>query len=108
MTSLFPKCVWMIRIKWGLRGIPPHLNKNKNILILCTKGVNRSVSIAVGYAITRKGQTYEEISEYIEAQKKAISGNWDNLTNYRIRNLLQTLSNLRATLVFPQYYSLNS
>ena len=75
------------------------MNHNKNILIACTKGVNRSVSIVVGYAITRKGNTYEEISEYIEDLKKDICGNWDNLTNNRIRNLLKTLSNLRATLL---------
>ena len=67
-------------------------NPNKNILIVCNKGVNRSVSIAIGYAILNKKYTFDNSYEYVETQKLKKYKTWHSLTNQRIKHLLRACS----------------
>lgn len=62
---------------------------DQNILVICTKGVNRSASMIIGYAINRKHQTFNEALNYIETQKSASYSFWDTLTNQKMKNLLR-------------------
>jgi len=68
------------------------LNENKKILIVCNKGVNRSVSLAIGYAILKKNMTFDQAYEYIDTQKNKRYEHFHSLTNPKIKNLLKALS----------------
>lgn len=63
----------------------------RDIYLVCNRGVNRSVSIAVQLAIDR-GMSYERAVEYIIQEKQLQCGDWDTLTNPRLRRILQTKS----------------
>ena len=67
-------------------------HNNTNVLIICNKGVNRSVSIAVAYAILRKGFKFNTAISYIDEIKLNKYPTWNSLTNTRIRNLLKSLN----------------
>jgi protein-tyrosine phosphatase len=63
-----------------------------NILLVCNAGVNRSVSIAVGFAVSR-GQSSAKALHYIDMEKYKTDKTWNNLTNFRIRQLVNGLTN---------------
>jgi protein-tyrosine phosphatase len=67
-------------------------NEKKNVLIMCNQGVNRSVSIAIGYAILRKKLTFDQTYQYVESMKSKKYESWNSLTNPRIKNILKALS----------------
>lgn len=64
-------------------------NAKADIYIVCNKGVNRSVSIAIQYAIDT-GRSYEWALDYIIRVKAEQYGEavWDTLTNYRLCRIL--------------------
>lgn len=64
-----------------------------NVLVLCNKGVNRSPSIAIAYAVlkTNNFASANDAIEYVDQKKMATDKNWNNLTNNRIRGLLRSL-----------------
>lgn len=62
-----------------------------NILIICDKGINRSIAIAISYAIIRCECTYENALNNIILAKNNIS--WSNLMNLRLCRLLENLKN---------------
>jgi len=66
-------------------------NSVGNILIVCNKGVNRSPSIAIAYAIIEKKMSYNDACEYIDNQKYKLDPQWNNLTNYHFKNMLKAL-----------------
>lgn len=67
--------------------------ENRNIYLVCDKGVNRSVSIAVAYAILKNKMTFIEARDYIDKEKAKIGySSWDSLTNSKINNFLTLLS----------------
>jgi hypothetical protein len=61
--------------------------KNKNILLICNAGINRSVSIAIGYAMICEKMTFEDALLSIEKDKS--NDQWYNLTNLRLMRLLR-------------------
>lgn len=60
-----------------------------NILIVCNAGINRSVSICIGYAIIVRSIRWNEALKIIEESKKDDS--WYNLTNLRLLRLLREI-----------------
>ena len=59
-----------------------------DVLIICNKGVNRSVSMAIAYGICN-GMTYDYAYEYIMRRKQEAGyDTWCCLTNLRFRGLL--------------------
>ena len=65
-------------------------NPDANILIVCEKGINRSVSIAMSYGMLRHNYTYDLALAAIENAKN--NNSWHNLTNVRMCNILRSLS----------------
>jgi protein-tyrosine phosphatase len=63
-------------------------NLDAKTLIVCEQGVNRSVSIAIAYAISKLGMTADQASNLIDEIKLEYDQNWNHLTNPKIRNLL--------------------
>lgn len=68
-------------------------NKDQDILIACEAGVNRSVSVIIGYMIRNKIDYYLALNT-IEDEKNKINPNWNNLTNLSMRHLLRLYNNL--------------
>ena len=66
------------------------LDKNK-VLIICDKGVNRSSSVVSAFGILRKNMTFSQVCDYIDTEKLTNYPTWNNLTNFRIRNLLKAI-----------------
>jgi hypothetical protein len=65
---------------------------NKPVLIVCDKGVNRSVAVAIGFAIMVQGWTFNRAIDYIDTMKLTkYPLVWNSLTNQTIRNLLKIL-----------------
>ena len=65
---------------------------HRPVLVVCEKGVNRSVSVAVAHLIREHGMHFQEAINKIEARKaETYGGAWNSLTNFRIRNLLKAL-----------------
>jgi hypothetical protein len=67
--------------------INTHISKGP-LLLVCEKGVNRSVSMAIAYGVSKQINTLENITSYVDNMKCVQSKYWNNLTNYRIRKLL--------------------
>jgi protein-tyrosine phosphatase len=67
------------------------LKKEKNILVVCEKGVNRSSSIVIAYAILMRKMTYNDVCDYVDTTKLKDYPYWNNLTNKRMRNLLKLI-----------------
>ncbi len=87
-------------------------NPEKNVLLICDRGVNRSVSIAMGLMIKGLKQPQTSISDqiiydddifptqmnfnqafdYMENLKIKVCAEWNNLTNFHLRNLLRVLA----------------
>ncbi len=91
-----------------------NFHKTGRVFVVCKKGVNRSVSVCLGYAIL-EGIPFEEALEYLEDQKSQVdcswsaeqpkqhscswsaeqpkqhSCSWGTLTNNKLRNLLRAL-----------------
>lgn len=67
------------------------LRSNGNVLIICDKCVNRSPSIAIGYAIKEKNMKFNEVNNYVEDMKQKVSNKGSHLTNNIIRNILKSL-----------------
>jgi hypothetical protein len=63
--------------------------KDKNILICCDKGVNRSVAMAIGYSILMNKLNYTKALEYIEGQKAMVDDTWASLNNLCFAHILQ-------------------
>jgi hypothetical protein len=66
-----------------------------NIYLVCDKGVNRSVALAMAYAIVHNGSTFINARDYIEKAKNAtslVNGMWDSLTNSRLNTILVNLA----------------
>jgi len=70
---------------------PLKLVNNRPLLVLCDKGVNRSVSVIIAYAIIEKGWTFDQAIDYIDTIKLEKYPFWNSLTNPRIKNLLKAL-----------------
>jgi hypothetical protein len=62
------------------------------VLIVCDNGVNQATSVAVAYAMTEKGFTFDAAIDYIDTVKLSNYANWDSLTNTSIRNTLKLLT----------------
>ena len=60
-----------------------------NILIVCNAGINRSVSICIGYAILIRNIKYADALTIIEDTKN--DDNWYNLTNLRLIKILREI-----------------
>lgn len=69
------------------------VQNNYSILIHCAKGVNRSVSIILGYCILKLNYSLQDGIRYIE-NKKISSGfpHWDTLTNQTFVRLLECIN----------------
>jgi protein-tyrosine phosphatase len=66
-------------------------NTDDEILIVCDKGVNRSVSIILAYAIMMKEYTFVDAIDYLDTVKLNKYPNWNSLTNTRIKSMLKLL-----------------
>ena len=67
-------------------------DENKNILIVCNKGINYSVAIAIAYyRLFHLNVSTYEASEYVEKCKLNVDINWNNLTNNRLKNFLKII-----------------
>ena len=66
-------------------------NQYKTILVVCNKGVNRSVAIVMAYAMLEKNMSFEEALDYIDSKKLDKYDNWDSMTNVKFRNFLKAL-----------------
>lgn len=74
----------------ALNFIDSVIDTNKsNILIACDSGVNRSVSVVIGYAMKRCGITFNDALGVIEKSKN--DDQWFNLTNLRLMRLLKNI-----------------
>ncbi len=62
------------------------------IIVVCDRGVNRSVSVVMAYAIMCKGLTYNYVNQYVDQKKLDVDTCWNHLTNHRITNLLKSLT----------------
>jgi len=64
------------------------------ITVCCERGVNRSVAMIVGYAITNNIKSYKDTITYIERQKQQSYGqSWSSLNNLTFVRYLETISN---------------
>ena len=61
--------------------------KNENILLICNAGINRSVSIAIGYAMICKHMSFKDALTCVEIDKS--NDQWYNLTNLRLMRILR-------------------
>lgn len=68
-----------------------HTIYNRPVLIICSKGVNRSVAMAIAYGIMHTGLKYTEALGHIEDKKGEKYDYWMCLNNIKFRHLLQCL-----------------
>lgn len=61
---------------------------NRKVILICEDGINKSVSIALCYAILKKNNSYFNCSSEIDKKKLKKYRNWDNLTNRKIKNYI--------------------
>jgi len=68
-----------------------YFNNSQAVLIVCAKGVNRSISMAIAYGIIHTGLKYDEALSYIEDQKNEKYDYWICLNNMKFRHILQNM-----------------
>ena len=61
------------------------------VLVVCETGVNKCPVAIVGYAITKKKFTFNDVVDYIDEQKLKKYDQWDNLSNLHLKNCLRAL-----------------
>lgn len=60
-----------------------------NTLIICQKGVNRSVSMVIMYAMKHKGMKYVDVLTYIQEKKDKKYKYWECVNNIKFTHILQ-------------------
>lgn len=75
-------------------------HSTQNILIICDKAINRSVSVAIAYAIIQKKMTLHQANQYIELLKNLKYPHFNNLTNPRIQNLLKVIESKNIPFIY--------
>lgn len=66
--------------------------ESDSIYLVCDKGVNRSVTIAIAYAIMQKKWKFYDARDYIEKEKATLGySSWDTLTNSHFAHFLQLI-----------------
>jgi len=68
------------------------LGDTKKVLIVCDKGVNRSVAVAVAYDIFKNGNNFTDSYDYLEQKKNKKYKYWSSLNNLRFSNILKCFS----------------
>lgn len=71
-------------------------NPNKIIVLACDKGVNRSVSMAIGLAIQHGSFEVDQALEYIQNKKNEKYTNWYSMNNLKFIRCLRCLEALNA------------
>lgn len=71
-----------------------HLSTCK-VTLVCEKGVNRSVFMAVAYGLDVTMQPCTHLINYISEEKYKVSPTWNNLTNAKMRTILRQLESRR-------------
>ena len=61
----------------------------RNTLIVCQKGVNRSVSMVIMYAMKHKGMKYVDAITYIQERKDKKYEYWECVNNIKFTHILQ-------------------
>lgn len=64
----------------------------KKIIVVCNRGVNRSVSVIIAYAIMHLDMNFNSAFNYISERKAKYDTTWDCLSSIRLRNLLYALN----------------
>ena len=62
---------------------------NRKVILICDDGINKSVSIAICYAILRKKISYFDSTNEIDKKKLEKYKNWDNLTSNNVKNFIR-------------------
>ena len=62
---------------------------DRKVILICEDGINKSVSIALCYAILKKNISYFNSTSEIDRKKLKKYKNWDNLTNKNIKNYIR-------------------
>lgn len=62
---------------------------NRKVILICDDGINKSVSIAICYAILRKKISYFDSTSEIDRKKLKKYKNWNNLTSNNIKNFIR-------------------
>ena len=62
---------------------------NRKVILICEDGINKSVSIALCYAILRKKISYFDSTNEIDKKKLEKYKNWDNLTSNNVKNFIR-------------------
>jgi len=68
--------------------VPKPKECNRRVLILCDKGVNRSVAAILYYAMKHKKMDLYETTDYIEKVKEKRFPMWNTLVNDKFKRLL--------------------
>ena len=62
---------------------------DRKVILICEDGINKSVSIALCYAILRKKISYFDSTNEIDKKKLEKYKNWDNLTSNNVKNFIR-------------------
>lgn len=72
-------------------GLCKKVKKHDHTLIVCTKGVNRSVGLAMVCLMYFEKMTFENALNLIEDKKMQVDKRWSTLTNIYFRNIIHAL-----------------
>ena len=64
----------------------------RNVILICESGINKSVSVAVSYAMLECGMEFNEATSYIDSKKLEKYKNWNSLTDNSYRNFIRAYS----------------
>ena len=64
----------------------------RNVILICETGINKSVSVAISYAMLECDMEFSKAISYIDSKKLGNYKNWDSLTDNTYRNFIRALN----------------
>ena len=64
----------------------------RNVVLICETGINKSVSIAISYAMLECEMDFDSATSYIDSKKLNNYKNWDSLTDNTYRSFTRAFS----------------